>query len=313
MGIVLMILKILALILLSLFGLILFLLLLILFGPFSYKTSAEFKDQMKDSKGLVSITYLFGLLSAKAGYNSGKKDWTGIQVSICGFGIYPKKDKKKTKKHHKRPKIKGSSRIQINLSDPDYVEEEELLFNSMEERKEDASFFDEKKEAGLPTPSRQKKKRKKRPSFLKKIKDKWKGFTDRATSLKEKVLKLIKVTSEWKKFLDSKNTHACIRIFKKALKKLLHILRIRQLSADLTIGTGDPATTGWILGGIASLFSFLPKKFYDTISIGADFENKVLHGSLKIKGRFCLGPILLLAWKVYRNKSVKRMLDELPN
>ncbi|MCR5032225.1 MAG: DUF2953 domain-containing protein [Lachnospiraceae bacterium] len=97
---------------------------------------------------------------------------------------------------------------------------------------------------------------------------------------------------------------AVIRILQMdASKEALHrgrirILRIvkhilpRRMKGHFRFGMDDPADTGYILGGLSALFSFLPWK----VSLYPEFEREILEGSGKGSGHVV--PLLLIIYSV---------------
>ena len=77
------------------------------------------------------------------------------------------------------------------------------------------------------------------------------------------------------------------------------LLLPQKLNAQITFGFEDPYHTGKVLGWAAALIPI----YGDHIDITPDFENKILKGHLKIKGRIRRYKILHLLWKVYKDKD----------
>lgn len=79
----------------------------------------------------------------------------------------------------------------------------------------------------------------------------------------------------------------------------IKLLLPQKLNAQITFGFEDPYYTGKALGWAAALIPI----YGDHIDITPDFENKILKGHLKIKGRIRRYKILHLLWKVYKDKD----------
>ena len=73
---------------------------------------------------------------------------------------------------------------------------------------------------------------------------------------------------------------------------------------DILFGTGDPASTGEILGAVYAMTFLLGVN----ITVTPDFENKVIEVQSSFKGRIRLFTLLIIALKAYRNKDFKNAL-----
>lgn len=72
---------------------------------------------------------------------------------------------------------------------------------------------------------------------------------------------------------------------------------------DLRIGMDNPAATGQILAIYGILYPFVG----NNISVDGDFENKVMEGSLLIKGRIRAVVFLVAAFRLFINKNIRRL------
>lgn len=88
---------------------------------------------------------------------------------------------------------------------------------------------------------------------------------------------------------------------------LLKRIRPSMIEGDLVIGTGDPATTGEMLGAIGAIYGFLPQK----LQITPDFEEKRLEGNLHIKGKIRLIHLLVIAVKIISDKNVRYVVKKI--
>ncbi len=90
---------------------------------------------------------------------------------------------------------------------------------------------------------------------------------------------------------------------KKQLIRILRMLRPRVFRMDLRIGMDNPAATGQILAIYGILYPFVG----NNISVDGDFENKVMEGSLLIKGRIRAVVFLVAAFRLFINKNIRRL------
>jgi hypothetical protein len=78
----------------------------------------------------------------------------------------------------------------------------------------------------------------------------------------------------------------------------------RKLKAIVGFGFENPATTGNVLG-YASIFYGI---YGDNLELEPDFDKQVLYGKYKLKGRIRICSLLMVAWKLYRNKWIREFI-----
>lgn len=110
-------------------------------------------------------------------------------------------------------------------------------------------------------------------------------------------------------FIREKETRSAIGKAKRELGALLRYLSPKKVELDFRIGTGDPAMTGIIIGGI----SLLPFVYQKGIHIVPDFEEMVVRGNGKMKGRVRVIYFLRLIVRVYRDKELRRVWNRINN
>ena len=77
----------------------------------------------------------------------------------------------------------------------------------------------------------------------------------------------------------------------------------------LAFGTGDPASTGQLLGIIGVLYA----KTGNFLDIRPNFMEKQLETDIEMKGRIQVFTLLLIALKVYFNQEIKNLIVEFKN
>ena len=86
-----------------------------------------------------------------------------------------------------------------------------------------------------------------------------------------------------------------------SIRNLLKHILPRRLKSRLIFGTGDPCSTGQILGILGILYGI----YGESINIEADFENIRFEGEHDIKGRIRIGTILIIIIKLVLDKRFK--------
>lgn len=93
-------------------------------------------------------------------------------------------------------------------------------------------------------------------------------------------------------------------VSKRQLFRIIKSIRPRKCDIRLTVGTGDPASTGQILAIYGMLYPFIG----NNVIIQADFENMTVEGSVFVKGRVTAFTFLVTAFQLYRNKNLRQLI-----
>lgn len=107
---------------------------------------------------------------------------------------------------------------------------------------------------------------------------------------------------------DTGNRSAFRRVWKE-LRSLVCYLAPQRIRGHLVIGTGDPSSTGLMIGGI----SLLPFVYQDGLDITPDFDEKIFQADGMIKGRVRILYLLRLCIRLYRDKELKKLWDNIQN
>lgn len=279
LSVILTILKIIGIIILVLLGLLLLIILLILFVPIRYRVNAEHGDALMIN-GRVS--WLFHIIHARVDKSD---QGSRICIRLFGFLVY---DSSKNKIKSKTEKS-DTEKLKIIKSDSKSIG----LTSESDKSSETNNRTDDKETDIAKTKITLKSKIK---AFFQKIKQKIKDFIMKLLNIKNRVGL---ITS----FLrDEVNKEAFRITFASFLKLKKHILPTKVRS-KLIFGTGDPCSTGQILGIFGVIYSFYGDKF----EITPDFENKVFKGSHYVKGRIRLWTILIIVIKLLLDKRFKEL------
>lgn len=297
--IIFLILKIIGIALLVIIGTLLLLLIALLFIPVRYRFSMSYQDKKIYFDGTVS--WLLHLIHTRI-----KKEDEGphIWLRIFGIKIFDnlKKDKPKKNIPDRRPdrtkKVKKKPYKKKQAKKAKKVDENEIKV-----------YYDEK---GVPKPTDQEIEEK--LTFMGKIKNKIKNIIDSIISFFNKIKN--KVTNIYKKILDIKDKFQVISSFLRdeitiegfsliydSLKKLFKHILPSEFNMKLLFGTGDPCSTGKVLGVLSLIYGL----YGEHIEITPDFNNKVLEGNFNVKGRIRLVRIIIIVTKLLLDKRFKRL------
>ena len=87
---------------------------------------------------------------------------------------------------------------------------------------------------------------------------------------------------------------------------LLKKVKPAKIQGDVIFGTGDPATTGQIIGAVAALYGFFPEKLHIT----PDFEEQRYEGNLHMRGKLRLIHLAIIAVKLIADKNFRYVVKK---
>lgn len=300
------ILKMIGIILLILLGVLVGLLLLMLFFPFVYQADIK-KDT--DIYGRAKVSWLFHLVAFYVYYEE-----TLVRIKLRIFGIpfhlgkekkeKPEREKKVRKKAKKEMKQDKKPKEPIELKEPESIEEaisqKEAISNKKSTSQEEPvtvkdpkiSIFTKIKNAVC--------------NFIRNLMDKIRNIKYTCLKIYDKIKELKHRADEVIGFFKDEDNKKAFIFIKNEFKGILNHIKPKKFLLKLTYGTGDPESTGYILAGIGIAYPI----FKNSCQIVPDFENKVLEGSVFLKGRIQLFVLLWTAFKLYRDKNIKNLIHK---
>ncbi len=314
MAVFLLILKIIGILLASIIGLILFVLILIFFVPFRYKLYGR---KQEDIYLLAKLTWLLYLVQLLIEYKGEGKPV--IRAKIFCIPVYDNSKERKNrrssdrktaadskkgskeKKQKKTEEIREAAVADETLTTDKAVQKAETVKRQeqldMKLPKHDTSVYDSDKESAKQT------------GWFARLKQK---VADVLNKMKRAVTapfrfakKLIYQTQTIRAFLEDEDNQLGIKAAWKGTGRLLKHLGPRRASGMVAFGTGDPATTGYILAAIGFFYGRLGRHF----KIQPNFEEGMFSGNLKITGRFYLIAITVIALQLWFNKNFKKLRE----
>ncbi|MGN1206615.1 MAG: hypothetical protein ACI4SQ_06475 [Eubacterium sp.] len=93
---------------------------------------------------------------------------------------------------------------------------------------------------------------------------------------------------------------------KKEIFSLLRYVSPDEVKGKIVFGTGDPCTTGWLLGAV----SMLPVAYTEGLHICPAFEEKQFQADGYVKGKARLIYVVRLVIRGYLNPDIKRWIDQ---
>ena len=105
-------------------------------------------------------------------------------------------------------------------------------------------------------------------------------------------------------YLKKDESKIALKKIKAILFKVLKHVLPKRLKARIKFGFEDPSTTGNILGVASVLYGIYGEK----LELQPDFENVVLEGEYKLKGRIRVFPLLVAALKIFFNRWLRSFI-----
>ncbi len=341
MTVVLLILKIIGIVLLSLFGLAILVLLSVLFVPVRYRVSGEVKEEWELCVRF-KVSWLLHIVSFRAAYQEGE-----FQQEVRIFGIQLDLDKNAedsvTEKKKRKRKDSGAGRKKrkrkdsgagrkkekaVEFYESNLVREQTEYAGAVERGRDQERTETEKLTEGLPGGetvvvekkdfSEQRTVRGKIKAFFGKIK----SFLGKIKALpgmiktKWEILKgkvrdfrglLERIRKEWQ---DETNRRA-LKLLWGELKVFYRHFRPRKIKVDAAFSTGEPDTTGQALGVI----SLIPAVYRYQIHLVPDFEAEEFYcrGTFDVRGQVRGIHAVLLLYHLIRDKNIRSIIQRYRN
>ena len=137
-------------------------------------------------------------------------------------------------------------------------------------------------------------------SFFKNVIDKIKGIFQSIAEAKRKGKMILDFLS------DEINKDGFRFVYGNIRKFLKHILP-KKIKANIIYGTGDPCSTGQILGVVAILYSM----YGENVTIIPDFENQRFEGNAMARGRIRLVTILIIVIKLILDRRFIQLRENM--
>lgn len=298
------ILKWLGILLLALLILILLLVLVVMFSPIQYRLAGEKKEEIS---GTFGVSWLFGAVKVDGGYTPAEQ--LKLQVKVLWFTLMggEEKPEKKTKKTKKK---KEPEQEPVKQQEPD-LQAAEKVEPKKEEPKEEP-----KEEKPKVKPQRMEEKQPKTVRRVKLSEIEEKPPTEDTEMIlpnEEKIFFTGEETEEKKEKIPSivkevwriEDKKGICKALGKLLKRLMKGILPGDLFVKATVGTGDPATTGYVL----ALAGILTAKFGNDIQIRGDFTKATAEDiEVRVKGKIVLGKLVWAVLAFVLTKPVRKAI-----
>ena len=288
--VLLLILKIIGIVLAILLVTVLTLLFVVLFVPVFYRVKVKYLPEKKECLGKAG--FLSPLVVFKFRYFEEEFSYRGRALWYVFADSGKNKEEMPEEKAVKKEKTSqpAEESDEKTSAETEYSgETEEILEKIQPFRPQEEPVKIKKKESKKKEKQKTEKNEEKKPGFLEKIK--------RLFRQKDEVVRILS---------KAESKQAVSFAWGKLKKTLKHILP-RKVKGYLVYGSGDPATTGQVLGVISVLYAAMGP----VLNIVPDFENKRLECDLEFKGRLQVFTLLVILIKVYFHKELKQLIAEI--
>ncbi len=131
---------------------------------------------------------------------------------------------------------------------------------------------------------------------LEELPDRWESFLQRVEAARKK----------WEPYLSDRSRQWYGRVWKR-LKCVLHSARVRDISGELTLGSGSPDTTALLYGLI---YAYLPVKEERFVCM-PDFYETRLEGRVRLKGHIRMNHLVFAVVVLLFDKETRIMIHRI--
>ena len=121
-----------------------------------------------------------------------------------------------------------------------------------------------------------------------------------------KIKKKVHSVQDLVDILRSDAGKAFICIVKENVIHLWKQIHPRRMRGKVIFGTGDPCSTGELLGVLALFYAW----YGNEVQIIPDFEQKRIEGNVSFRGRIRMITLICIAWRIIKNKDGRKLVHE---
>ncbi len=315
-------LKIVGILILILLGLLLLTALALIFAPFRYELEAKCTS-LKDLEVKGRFSWLLRFVSVRGLYRNGEMS---VWLKILGIPVFrlpeteesrrknEQKQKKRAEKERRtREKEREKEKKALEIGEPpgekktigeripdaqaketDPRQEETDSSGQAAQPDRETEFRKEDK----PQTEKAEKKKRKQKRFSRKKKKEPKDAGADGSGWRDKL-------EDGLDFIQDPDNRKMFAFLKEQVFAVIHHILPGRFEIEARIGLEDPAATGTVLALVYMLYPF----YGDHIRVVGEFEEVVLEGRLYLRGRIRILTLLIIGFKIYRNKTVRGLLN----
>ncbi|BBF42049.1 hypothetical protein, conserved [Lachnospiraceae bacterium KM106-2] len=232
------------------------------------------------------------------------------EFRIFGYQFLGTNKKKRKPRRKKRKKVKKKSRSKSK----ERQDAKKAIPERNQKKKEDTVTSPKEIVEQKETNEEIETKKKKEPGFIGKIIRWLRAIPDKIRGIKKKIRGIIKLIKDLKKkafqikdFLFHEDNRDSFKGVFGYLIQILKYVKPKKYKCRIEFGTGDPCTTGELLG----IISFVHLRYLDKAELVPNFEDAVLKANLYARGRIHLCHFVILAIRGFREKKIMRIYTNL--
>lgn len=261
----------------------------ILFAAVRYCGKISFDDK----KAQISIRWLGVVLRVPVLITEKDLQWKvrvfGVPILRSDGAHKKRRSKKSSAPKAQKRKAEKAEEQNVPKKQSDKTEEQIASKQTIDQREERSAF--------RQADEREKKPRGIRQLFL---------WLQNVIKIVRKIKKKVHSVQDLVDILRSDAGKAFICIVKENVIHLWKQIHPRRMRGKVIFGTGDPCSTGELLGVLALFYSW----YGNGVQIIPDFEQKRIEGNVSFRGRIRMITLICIAWRIIKNKDGRKLLHE---
>lgn len=261
----------------------------ILFAAVRYCGKISFDDK----KTQISIRWLGVVLRVPILITEKDLQWKvrvfGVPILRSDGAHKKRRSKKSSAPKAQKRKAEKAEEQNVPKKQSDKTEEQIASKQTTDQREERSAF--------RQADEREKKPRGIRQLFL---------WLQNVIKIVRKMKKKVHSVQDLVDILRSDAGKAFICIVKENVIHLWKQIHPRRMRGKVIFGTGDPCSTGELLGVFALFYAW----YGNGVQIVPDFEQKRIEGNVSFRGRIRMITLICIAWRIIKNKDGRKLLHE---
>lgn len=261
----------------------------ILFAAVRYCGKISFDDK----KAQISIRWLGVVLRVPILITEKDLQWKvrvfGVPILRSDGAHKKRRSKKSSAPKAQKRKAEKAEEQNVPKKQSDKTEEQIASKQTTDQREEQSAF--------RQADEREKKPRGIRQLFL---------WLQNVIKIVRKIKKKVHSVQDLVDILRSDAGKAFICIVKENVIHLWKQIHPRRMRGKVIFGTGDPCSTGELLGVFALFYAW----YGNGVQIVPDFEQKRIEGNVSFRGRIRMITLICIAWRIIKNKDGRKLLHE---
>lgn len=289
LAIILGILKCIGTLILVVLGVILMLILLVLLVPIRYRAEGSYYGKLK---GSARVSWLLTMISLQVSYE--EEADIGLRVFGIRIGRRKRDDREAREAEAVEKPVEAKTVKPPKASDKEELTEppEEAAPDSLADMETDSQKTGEARRTQKTRDAR-------KGNPFKKIRVTFRRFCDKLKALKDKKEAIMD-------FIRNEENQRTFRLLKKQIFALLKHILPRKIQGLIRFGFDDPYTTGQVLTYVSPFYGLYARK----LQLIPMFEEQVLEGEGKLKGRIRIGTVLVIGIRVLLDKNFRSILKK---